>query len=329
MIQFRTTIVLLFGLAATFPDAAADTVDIREWLVPWQKTVPTDAWVDARGRVWFVGSKGDYIANFSQQTNEFNRYDLRKGTGPAALLVDDDRNLWFASNRRRFIGILSPGTGRITEVEMPDRKAKELRSLTFDRNGDVWFTAEDGNFIGRVHVADNEVSLIPIATGNARPFGIAISSTNEPWVAASGRNLLLRVDPATLSIEEIEMPGENSRPRRIVITSDDQVWYADHDRGLLGRYDPERRQFTEWSMPGGEDSRPYGMAVDRNDRIWIVETGSVPNRLVGFDTGIGSFLTETEIPSGAGSVSHLHYVEAAGEIWFGTETNYIGRAIVH
>jgi virginiamycin B lyase len=82
-------------------------------------------------------------------------------------------------------------------------------------------------------------------------------------------------------------------------------------------------------MPGGEDSRPFGMAVDRNDRIWIVETGSTPNRLVGFDSGLGTFLTETDIPSGAGSVSHLHYAEAAGEIWFGTGTNYVGRARVH
>jgi virginiamycin B lyase len=71
------------------------------------------------------------------------------------------------------------------------------------------------------------------------------------------------------------------------------------------------------------------MAVDRNDRIWIVETGLMPNRLVGFDPAIGAFLTETDIPSGAGSISHLHYHEPAGEIWFGTASNYVGRAIVH
>ena len=51
--------------------------------------------------------------------------------------------------------------------------------------------------------------------------------------------------------------------------------------------------------------------------------------MVEFDTGSGSFLTETDIPSGAGSVSHLFYHEPLGEVWFGTETNYIGRARVH
>ena len=329
MMQFRTAVILLAGITAATSPTVADTVDIREWLVPWEESAPTDAWVDAGGRVWFVGSRGDYVANFSQQTGEFNRYDLRKGAAPAALLIDENRSLWFASNRRRYIGILNPGTGRITEVEMPDRKAKELRSLAFDRNGDVWFTAEDGNLIGMIDADNMEVALIPLGGRNARPFGIAIDSANIPWVAASGRNALFRIDPVTLSAEEIPIPDEKSRPRRIVITSDDQVWYTDHELGALGRYDARTQQFTRWSMPGGENSRPYGMAADRNDRIWIVETGSTPNRLVGFDTGLGSFLTETDIPSGAGSVSHLHYVEAAGEIWFGTETNYIGRAKIH
>ena len=132
-----------------------------------------------------------------------------------------------------------------------------------------------------------------------------------------------------MAIEEIEIPNEDSRLRQVVTTSDDRVWYADYELGRLGRYDPGTRAIAEWPMPGGADSRPFGMTVDRNDRIWIVETGRVPNRLVGFDTSIGSFLTETDIPSGAMSVSHLHYNEAGGEIWFGTASNYVGRAIVH
>ncbi len=74
---------------------------------------------------------------------------------------------------------------------------------------------------------------------------------------------------------------------------------------------------------------PYGMAVDKNDRLWFVETGISPNRFVGFDTVSGNFLSRTEIPSGAGSVRHMHYFQPAGEIWFGTDTNYVGRAKVH
>jgi virginiamycin B lyase len=150
-----------------------------------------------------------------------------------------------------------------------------------------------------------------------------------PWAVESGSNKLLRVDPDLMSVQEFELPQEKSRPRRLVTTSDDKVWWVDYALGFLGRFDPESDAFSEWPMPGGEDSRPYGVAVDRDDRIWIVESGLKPNRFVGFDTEDEVFFSTTEIPSGAGSVQHMFYYEPAGEIWFGTDTNYIGRARVH
>ena len=309
--------------------AHADTLDIREWLVPWEDAGPTDAHLDSRGRVWFVGTDGDFIGNFSPRSTEFNRYDLRRGTAPSALLVDTDDNLWYASSDRRHIGRLTPSTGRVVQIDMPARKAKTPRSLAFDGNGDIWFTTEDGDFVGRLRTTSNDVELVPLPSRNSRPFGIVVTAQNEPWVAASGSNLLIRIDPLTLSTQEYRIPDGDARPRRLVATSDGRIWYADYARGVLGRLEPESRLFSEWAMPGGPESRPFGMAVDRYDRIWIVETGLSPNRLVGFDPAIGAFLTETDIPSGANTVSHLYYHEPGGEIWFGTASNYVGRAIVH
>jgi virginiamycin B lyase len=71
------------------------------------------------------------------------------------------------------------------------------------------------------------------------------------------------------------------------------------------------------------------MTVDKSDRLWIVETGVSPNRFIGFDTRSEMFFSETAIPSGAGSVRHMYYFEPADEVWFGTDTNTIGRARVH
>ena len=325
----RTLCILCVFLTLAGESALADTVDIREWLVPWEDAAPTNPVVGPRGRVWFISQDGDFIGNFSPDTEEFFRYDLRSGTEPAGLLVDADRVLWYASSRRRHIGSMNPGTGRTVEYEMPERKARDVRSMAFDQNGDIWFTVEKGNFVGRLQVASGDVELIEVPERNALPLGITIDATNKPWVTASGRAALLSVDPGAMDILEVALPNDASRPMRIVTTGDGRLWYSDFALGLLGRYDPVSGAVAEWQMPGGENSQPFGMAVDRNGRIWIVETGSIPNRLVGFDTSSGAFLTETDIPSGAGSVSHLHYSEASGEVWFGTATNYIGRARVH
>lgn len=323
------TALTLVGLIGAATSARGQAVDIREWLVPWEDSEPAEPMVGPRGRVWFVSTEEDFVTNFSPASGNFNRYDLRSGTEPSGLLVDDERNLWFVSGRRPAVGKLIPGTGRVVEYEIPERRARDPRMMIFDRSGNIWFTISRDNYIGRLEIAGGEILTMPVPTRDAAPYGMAIDSQNQVWIAASATNLLLRIDGSMQSIAEFSMPSEEARPRRVVVSSDDKVWYTDFRRGRLGRFDPVTGNFTEWLMPGGDDSRPFGMAIDRSDRIWIVETGGTPNRLVGFDTGIGSFLTETSIPSGAGSVSQLNYHEPSGEVWFGTQTNYIGRAKVH
>jgi len=35
-----------------------------------------------------------------------------------------------------------------------------------------------------------------------------------------------------------------------------------------------------------------------------------------------------EVGSGAGTIRHMHYDETTNSIWFGTDVNTVGRAIV-
>jgi virginiamycin B lyase len=83
----------------------------------------------------------------------------------------------------------------------------------------------------------------------------------------------------------------------------------------------------EWPVPWA-GSRPYAMAVDDQDRVWMVETGSRPNRFVGFEPRTEQFIGSTEIASGAGSVRHMYFRPATRGIWFGTDANTVGRVKV-
>jgi virginiamycin B lyase len=324
--------VLLFCLPALLYFAgahAAETVDIREWQVPWENTGPRDPFAAADGRIWFVGQNGDYVANLYPETGEFSRYDLERGAGPHNLIVDQKQKIWYAGNRAAHIGLLDPDTGRVVKIDMPDRSARDPHTLVFDGAGNIWFTVQQGNFVGRLEMENHTVQLLKVETGGARPYGIAVNSNGVPWVVAFGSNRLIRVNPEAMTLEEIELPNKDARPRRIVITSDDSIWYGDFARGYLSRYKPDSGELAEWALPGGANSLPYGMAVDKFDRVWVVETGRSPNQFVGFDTRAEEFFSVTEIPSGAGAVRNMDYFEPAGEIWFGTDMNTIGRAKVH
>ena len=319
---------LLPGILLTAPDPLAAQVPVKEWPVPYPDSRPRDPYVDSQKRVWFVGQKGNYIAYLDPESGKFRRYEIEDGTLPHNLIVDGKGMVWYAGNGNGHIGKLDPATGKITKYPMPNPEARDPHTLIFDGKGDIWFTVQNGNFVGRLGTATGKVDLIQVPTSNSRPYGIAVDSKGRPWFNEFSSDKLAMVDPATLKIREYSLPNERARGRRIAITSDDRIWYVDYSRGYLARLDPPSGQFKEWALPGGGSALPYAMAVDDRDRLWLVETGSQPNRLVGFDPAKEKFFGLTPIPSGGGTVRHMMFDERTGQIWFGTDVNTIGRAQV-
>jgi virginiamycin B lyase len=163
---------------------------------------------------------------------------------------------------------------------------------------------------------------------NTRPRDPFVDLQNRPWIAEVGTHKLATVDPKTLKTEEILLPRKAARPRSLGVTSDGHTWYVDYAGGFLGRLNPATGRIQEWPMPGGNSSRPYGMAVDDRDRLWFVECGPKPNRFVGFDPETETFFSITEIGSGGGTIRHMFFHKQNREVWFGTDTNTIGRVRV-
>lgn len=171
-----------------------------------------------------------------------------------------------------------------------------------------------------------KIQLLELPTPDARPYGIVVDTNYSPWFTEFGTNKLGTIDPDTKAVREILLTRIEARPRRLAVTSDDRVWYVDYAEGYLGVYDSDTGHIQEWPVPGGSDARPYAMAVDGQDRVWYVETGSHPNRLVGFDTQTRKVISRTDIPSGGGTVRHMVYHPTTRALWFGTDANTIGRA---
>lgn len=308
-------------------DPSLNPVDIQEWPVPY-KGRPRDPFVAGDDTVWFVGQAGHYLGRFTPSTETFFKYDLEDQPGPHNLIVSSAGIVWYAGNLKGYIGRYDPETNQLSKIQMPDPAAEDPHTLVFDQDErHIWFTVQGGNFIGRLNTADSKVDLIPVPTPRARPYGIRLAPDGTPWIVLLGTNKLARVDPSTLTITEISIPNQDARPRRLEITDDLRVWYADYAAGVLGMYDPEAEVFKEWSLPGGEGARPYGTALDQRGRVWLV-TGTRPNYFVGFDTQAEKIASITAIPSGGGTVRHMDYHPATDTVWFGTDTQNLGRAKV-
>ncbi|MGQ0815710.1 MAG: hypothetical protein ACT4O1_14840 [Gemmatimonadota bacterium] len=57
--------------------------------MPWTDTRPRDPFVDASGRVWFVGQVGNYLAHLDPKSGEFKRFAIEDGTLP---------QIWFGTD---------------------------------------------------------------------------------------------------------------------------------------------------------------------------------------------------------------------------------------
>ncbi|WP_420635475.1 virginiamycin B lyase family protein [Candidatus Palauibacter sp.] len=314
--------------------AAADLLTIDEWTVPYDESRPRDPFVAPDGRVWFVGQAAHYAAVFDPASGEFKRYDMEDGTGPHNLIVDEDGMVYYAGNRANHIGIIDPATGEIDKIMMPDERARDPHTLIWDDNGDIWFSVQGGNLIGFLDKESRDVRLVEApevetrrGLGSSRPYGVKLDSENRPWIAHFNTNLIGMVEPASFELIGYDLP-EGSRPRRLVIDSKDRIWYVDYSRGKIGLVVEGGGFQREYDLPAGAESRPYGVAIDKYDRVWLVETGIQPNRFVGFDTETEEFLGMLDVPSGGGTIRHMYYDPDTDSIWFGTDVNTVGRAVV-
>ena len=304
------------------------TPSVSEWTVPWANSRPRDPYVAPDGRIWFVGQVGNYLAVFDPATASFDRVEIDEGTHPHNQIVDAQGRVWYAGNANGMIGRYDPATGQITRYPMPDPAVRDPHTLTFDGKGHIFFTAQQAGYVGRLTMATGAIDLIEVGRGT-RPYGIVIDAAGRPFFCEFGTNKIAMIDPATLTLREYELP-EGSRPRRIALGGDGRtIWYVDYLRGYLGRLDPATGEVREFASPSGAQARPYAMTSDDQGRLWYVETGPRPNRMIGFDPSSEQFVVNRPVGvEGANTIRHMVYDPATRSIWYGSDANMVGRVTV-
>jgi virginiamycin B lyase len=301
------------------------TVDITEWDVEWEESRPRDPYVAPDGTIWFVGQRSHYVATLDPATGEMERIDLVDGAGPHTVIADEN-GAWYAGNRVGHIGFIDGETHEIETIDLPGEGPNDVHTMDFDSQGNIWFTVQGGNQIGYLDVASREVEAWDVETEGARPYGILVDGNDQPWIVLFGTNKLATVENG--AVREINLPREETRPRRMAITEDGQIWYVDYADGYLGRYNPDSEEIDEWRTPSAGEAAPYAMTSDGDGMLWFVESGPEPNLFVGFDPATETFTEPVAVPSGGGTVRHMVFDPAANAIWFGADTNTIGRATI-
>lgn len=297
-----------------------------EWDVPWKNTRPRDPYVAPDGTVWFVGQTGHYVAKLDPETGIINKFDI-PGAGPHTVIVSQTGTPFYAGNKDQHIGKMQPTTGEVTRYDMPS-DVKDPHTMDWTSDGNLWFTAQWSNYVAKLNIHTGEVTKVSLPQQNMRPYGLVVDADDRPWIAFMGDNAIGTIDPHTLQAEVIKTPTSDSLIRRLDLDSAGRIWWGDNAMGHIGVYDPKTKTMNEWQTPGGETAGIYALVVDHKDRVWYVETGLQPNRFIGFDTKQEQFISKDVVPSGGITIRHMVFDEASNAIWFATDANTLGKAVV-
>lgn len=117
-------------------------------------------------------------------------------------------------------------------------------------------------------------------------YGGAVNADGDFWVSDRSGLTLSRVDSDDLAVTTYTVPGSNAYG--MGVDGEGQPWFATYSVGVgdfVYRFDPITETFIS---AGGVSGRYRGLAIDREDRVWVA--GNSPCRLAVFDR-----LTDTEI----------------------------------
>src|SRR5262249_47942816 len=220
------------------------------------------------------------------------------------------------------IGKLDVKTGSVTEYKLPDPAAKDPHTLNFDQSGILWFTVQQGNFVGRLDPKSGEIKLVTPPTAKARPYGIVINSKGVPTFVEFGPNKIATIDPKTMAIKEHALPDPGARPRRLALMGYEVVWYTDFARGYLGRLNLATGEHKEWLSPSGPKSQPYG-TVFAKGALWYNESAAKPNTIVRFDPNTETFQSWA-IPGGGDIVRNMDVTPDGNPVTANSLVNQVG-----
>jgi virginiamycin B lyase len=161
----------------------------------------------------------------------------------------------------------------------PTNPARGTQQIDFDGKGNIWVT--DLGAPGSVVRIDPRTGTFKDYMGYGGGHGIVVDITDGTvWFSS-----MFRLDPETGIADSYDVKG--GPPVRAVthiFDSKGDLWMASLPGGVLSKWDRKTDSIIYWDVPILR-SRPYGIIVDHNDKVWFGEY---------HNSGVARFDPETE-----------------------------------
>ena len=280
---------------------------LQEYPVP-AGSRPHDVAPAPDGTVWYTAQASGELGRLDPSTGETHHIALGPGSAPHGVIVGPDGAPWITDGGLNAIVRVDPETEAVQTFPLPaDRPAANLNTASFDGQGVLWFTGQNGIY-GRLAPDTGEVEVFD-APGGRGPYGIATAPDGTIYYVSLAGSHLARLESATGAATVIEPPTPGQGARRVWSDSQGRQWISEWNAGNVGMYDPATGEWREWRLPGAAP-KPYAVYVDDRDMVWLSDFAA--NALVRFDPAGESFEVIT-LPSPSAAVRQI--LGRPGEVW--------------
>jgi virginiamycin B lyase len=270
-------------------------------------THPHDVAPAIDGGVWFTGQQAGYLGHLDPATGTVTQVKLGTGSAPHGVIVGTDGAAWVTDGGLNAIVRVDANTRDVKTYPLAgNRPSANLNTATFDTNGVLWFTGQNGVY-GRLDPATGAMQVFDAPRGRG-PYGITTTPSGQIYYASLAGNHIARIDTTTGAATVLEPPTPNQGARRVWSDSKGTIWVSEYNAGKLGRYDPSTNQWHEWPLPGTANA--YSVYVDDRDIVWLSDFAA--NTIVRFDPATETFAS-LPLPGPDAAVRQM--LGRPGEVW--------------
>ncbi len=279
---------------------------IKEYPVP-DGAHPHDVAPAVDGGVWYTAQRQGALGYLDSKTGKTRKIPLGKDSSPHGVIVGPDGAPWITDSGLNAIVRVDPKTDKVSTYPLPIKQYANLNTATFDLNGTLWFTGQNG-YYGRVDPKTGKVEAFEAPRGRG-PYGICTAPDGSVWYASLAGSHIARIDTKTGKAMVIEPPTRDQGARRVWADSKSRVWVSEWTSGQVSVYDPKANQWKQWKLPG-KNPQTYAVFVDDKDLVWLSDFGN--DVIVRFDPSTEQFAT-FKLPTGGAKVRQI--LGRPGEVW--------------
>ena len=254
------------------------------------RRVGQDVRFDAEGNVWLT-DRGypNRLVKLDPRTGAQKSYvlpDPRNGNHD--VNIDRTGMIWLAEAEgqkpdaeKHLLGF-NPKTEKFEYVIPMDpdhvirNEKKWLQSMAFDSQNNVYVGWIMGGALAKFDRATKKVSVFPIPTHNAIPYGIVADRNDNMWIALWDSGNIAKFDTHNNQFTIFAPPTYPSQIRRLNVDAQNNIWFgmwsAGQRPGKLGKIDQTTGRITEYVVPR-RNANPYDVSQDPDGNIWVADVG--------------------------------------------------------